>query len=64
MVEAKELARYLRNHGAAAEGFDDMTAGVEKALGQAGADGVVLCFGWLYSIGDIKASLDELKSNG
>ena len=60
-LEAKELARYLRDHGAEAEGFEVMEEGVAKALALAGKDGVVLCFGSLYSIGDIKAALDELK---
>ena len=60
-LEAKLLAQYLRDHGAQAEGFDAMHEGVEKAITLAGKDGVVLCFGSLYSIGDIKAALDQLK---
>ena len=61
-LEAKLLAEYLRNNGAEAEGFDTMPEGVKAAIGLAGQDGVVLCFGSLYSIGDIKAALDQLKN--
>ena len=60
-LEAKLLAQYLRANGARAEGFDDMNGGVAAALEKAGEQGVVLCFGSLYSIGDIKAALDHLK---
>ena len=60
-LEAKLLAQYLRANGAQAEGFDDMNGGVAAALEKAGEQGVVLCFGSLYSIGDIKAALDDLK---
>ena len=63
-LEAKLLAEYLRNNGAEAEGFDTMPEGVKAAIELAGEDGVVLCFGSLYSIGDIKASLDQLKNGG
>ncbi len=61
-LEAKLLAQYLREHGAEAEGFDTMVDGVKQAVELAGKDGVVLCFGSLYSIGDIKAALDGLKA--
>ncbi|MBR2048937.1 MAG: bifunctional folylpolyglutamate synthase/dihydrofolate synthase [Oscillospiraceae bacterium] len=61
-LEAKLLAQYLRDNGAKAEGFDTMPEGVAAALSQAGQDGVVLCFGSLYSIGDIKAALDQMKN--
>ena len=60
-LEAKLLAQYLRANGARAEGFEDMNDGVATALEKAGEQGVVLCFGSLYSIGDIKAALDHLK---
>ena len=61
-LEAKLLAQYLREHGAKAEGFDTMPEGVTAAIEAAGKDGVVLCFGSLYSIGDIKAALDNIKA--
>ena len=60
-LEAKLLTEYLRNNGAEACGYDAMPEGVAAALELAGKDGVVLCFGSLYSIGDIKAALDQLK---
>ena len=60
-LEAKLLAEYLRNNGAEACGYDAMPEGVAEALELAGKDGVVLCFGSLYSIGDIKAALDRLN---
>ena len=61
-LEAKLLAEYLRRNGACAEGYEPVTVGVKKAVELAGEDGVVLCFGSLYSIGDIKAALDEYKT--
>ena len=60
-LEAKLLAEYLRNNGAEACGYDAMPEGVAAAMELAGKDGVVLCFGSLSSIGDIKAALDQLK---
>ena len=62
-LEARLLAQYLQENGAKAEGFDTMPEGVAAALELAGKDGVVLCFGSLYSIGDIKAALDALTQN-
>ena len=41
---------------------DTIEAGVQKALELAGDDGVVLCFGSLYIIGDIKFALDKVKN--
>lgn len=61
-LEARELARYLEEAGAAAEGFQDTNDGIRRALELAGKDGVVLCFGSLYSIGAIKAALDRVKN--
>jgi acetolactate synthase-1/3 small subunit len=45
---------------AAAEAFDQVAEGVCRAMELAGADGVVLCFGSLYSIADIRAGLEEV----
>ena len=59
-LEAEQLACYLRQAGARAEGFAQISAGVESALALAGEDGVVLCFGSLYSIGAIRDSLTEI----
>ena len=57
---ARELAAYLRQAGAEAEGFDTVAEGVSHAMELAGSDGVVLCFGSLYSIADIRAGLEEV----
>ena len=56
-LEAHELAAHLRAAGAEAMGCDSVKEGVEKAKALAGPEGAVLCFGSLYSIGDIRAAL-------
>ena len=61
-LEAEQLAHYLRQTGAQAEACADISAGVEKAVVLAGEDGVVLCFGSLYSIGSIRDSLTDILS--
>ena len=59
-LEARELAEHLRQAGAQAVACDTILEGVRKAKQLAGKDGVVLCFGSLYTIGDIRnALLDE-----
>ena len=57
---AGELAAYLQSAGAQAEGFDTVADGVRHAMELSGRDGVVLCFGSLYSIADIRAGLEEV----
>ena len=59
-LEADDLAKYLRGVGAKAEGCGDMDKGIRRCLELAGSDGVVLCFGSLYSIGAVKGSLDAV----
>ena len=54
---AADLAEYLRKAGADAVGCKTVREGVQLAQKLAGDDGVVLCFGSLYSIGDIKNAL-------
>jgi len=56
-LEAAELAQHLRRAGATATACDSIQAGVDKAKELAGQDGVVLCFGSLYSIGQIRNAL-------
>ena len=56
-LEAAELAKHLQRAGAKATGCDSFAQGVAKAKELAGKDGVVLCFGSLYTIGDIKKAL-------
>ena len=53
-LPAQELAQHLTAVGAVATACEDIPAGVQKAKELAGNDGVVLCFGSLYTIGDIK----------
>ena len=56
---ATELAQHLQNVGAKATACDTIPEGVKKAMELAGNDGVVLCFGSLYTIGDIRNALPE-----
>ena len=60
-LESAELARYLRDKGADAVGAESIEDGVKTALELAGKDGVVLCFGSLYSIGAIRDAYFALQ---
>ena len=53
-LEATELASHLQKNGAVAYPAESFSQGVEMAKMMAGKEGVVLCFGSLYTIGDIK----------
>lgn len=59
-LEADDLAAYLRGVGAKAEGCGEMEKGIRRCLELAGNDGVVLCFGSLYSIGAVKDTLEAV----
>ena len=59
-LEAVALAQHLQAAGATATPCDTIAEGVGLAIEKAGTEGVVLCFGSLYSIADIKAGLDNL----
>ena len=56
---AEELAQHLQNVGAKATACETIPEGVQKAIQLAGSDGVVLCFGSLYTIGDIRNALPQ-----
>ena len=56
-LEAADLAAHLQAAGAKASPCDTIAQGVATAKALAGKDGVVLCFGSLYSIGEIKNAL-------
>lgn len=56
-LEAQELAEHLRRVGATATACETIAQGVQTATQKAGKDGVVLCFGSLYTIGDIRNAL-------
>ena len=58
-LDATLLAQYLMETGAKATPCETIADGVKTALEKAGKEGVVLCFGSLYSIGDIRAALEE-----
>lgn len=59
-LEAELLAQYLGQAGAAATACAEIPDGVRTAMEKAGPEGVVLCFGSLYSIGAIRDALNEL----
>ena len=59
-LKAEKLAEHLRKKGCVATACDTIAEGVAKAIDLAGSDGVVLCFGSLYSIADICTALNEL----
>ena len=59
-LEAAELAKHLQSVGAKATPCATIEEGVRKARELSGRDGVVLCFGSLYTIGSIKEALDNL----
>ena len=59
-LEAAELAKHLQAKGAKATPCETIAQGVRLAVEKAGRDGVVLCFGSLYTIADIRAGLEAL----
>ena len=56
-LQAAELAQHLTQAGAKATACETVKEGVDKAIALAGKDGVVLSFGSLYAIGDIKNAI-------
>ena len=60
-LEAAQLAEFLTKAGTVATPCDTIIDGVKTAMKKAGRDGVVLCFGSLYSIGAIRDALMELQ---
>ena len=59
-LEAAQLAVYLREAGARATACGTIEEGVRTAAELAGREGVVLCFGSLYSIGAVRDALISL----
>ena len=57
-LEAAELAVHLSRVGAKATACESIAQGVKTAVEKAGKDGVVLCFGSLYTIGNIRNALN------
>ena len=58
-MNAADLADHLRKAGAKATPCESVNEGVALAKKLAGSDGVVLSFGSLYSIGDVRAAADN-----
>ena len=59
-LEAKLLAQYLADAGAEATSCETVEEGVLQAIQRAGEDGVVLCFGSLYTIGSIHDAMKKI----
>ena len=59
-LAAKDLAKYLATFGKPVTPCDTVADGVKLAVEHAGRDGVVLCYGSLYMLGDIKAAVAAL----
>ena len=57
-LDAGLLAQYLMEQGVKATPCQTIPEGVKTAMEKAGQEGVVLCFGSLYSIGEIRDALD------
>lgn len=62
-LDARLLAQYLAEVGAQATPCESVESGVRTALEKAGKDGVVLCFGSLYSIGAIVDALKDVTDS-
>ena len=59
-LPAEELAQHLTGVGAKAVAYEEIADGVRKAVELAGAEGAVLCFGSLYTIGSIRDALETV----
>ena len=59
-LSGTQLAEYLQQFGKPVTACPTIAEGVETAVSHAGKDGVVLCYGSLYMIGDIKAAIHHL----
>ena len=59
-LPAERLAEYLRQFGRPVTACESAGEGVRLAVEHAGRDGVVLCYGSLYMIGDIDAALEKI----
>ena len=60
LLLAGSLAAYLARFGKPTTACDKVADGVKLAVEHAGKDGVVLCYGSLYMIGEIEACLAQL----
>ena len=60
-LEAEKLAEHLEKAGAKATACNSIQEGIELALEKAGANGAVICFGSLYSIGEIQHTFEKVR---
>ena len=60
-MQASALADYLRRFGKPVTACASVEQGVQSAIRLAGKDGVVLCYGSLYMLGDVKQAVAELS---
>ena len=58
-MSSEDLAAYLRQFGRPVTACASAAEGVRTAIAHAGKDGVVLCYGSLYMLGDVKAAVAE-----
>ena len=56
-LSAFKLAEKLAKKGAKSSAYNKISDGVKAAINNAGKDGIVLCFGSLYMIADVKNTL-------
>jgi len=59
-LDGAKLAEHLKRAGAVATACDSINDGIELALDKAGEKGAVLCFGSLYSIGEIQSTFENV----
>lgn len=62
-LEAIKLASYLRQAGAKAEACDTIHEAIKNALIEVGEDDVILCFGSLYSVGELRDTFNMMQKN-
>ncbi len=58
-MSAEDLAAYLARFEKPVTACQSVREGVRKAISLAGKDGIVLCYGSLYMLGDIKSAVKE-----
>ena len=58
-MSAEDLKTYLSQFGRPITTCDTVKDGVAMAIAKAGKDGVVLAYGSLYMVGDIRAAAAE-----
>ncbi len=59
-LKAAKLAEVLSKSKIPTTGYENISDGVKAAVNSAGKNGIVLCFGSLYMIADIKHALENL----